>query len=198
MRKSQPPSRRRVLEAAMSLSAAMGLLPARAHAQPAMMPTASDAEGPFFVANTPVVSNLNRFGKTGEPMRIVGRVLSAAPPHQAIAGAKLQLWQTDGKGKYHPQANGDSSRFQEREVDLRGTLHTDSQGRFEVMSVFPAEYWPRPPHIHYWIHAKGYKPLVTQHYLDVSPGNRPHRTAQVKRSVSPAVFPAPVIYLEPV
>ena len=197
MSKSPPSSRRRVLEAAMSLSATVGLLPARAQAQQAMMPTASDAEGPFFVANTPVVSNLNRFGKSGEPMRIVGRVLSAAPPHQAIAGAKLQLWQTDGKGKYHPQANGDYSRYQDREVDLRGTLYTDSHGRFEVMSVFPAEYWPRPPHIHYWIHAKGYKPLVTQHYLDVSPGNRPHRTAQVNRSVSPAVFPAPVIYLEP-
>jgi protocatechuate 3,4-dioxygenase beta subunit len=92
-----------VLEAAMSLSATMGLLPARAQAQQGMMPTASDAEGPFFVANTPVVSNLNRFGKSGEPMRIVGRVLSAAPPHQAIAGAKLQLWQTDGKGSTTPK-----------------------------------------------------------------------------------------------
>lgn len=197
MSERRPPERRRVVQLAMALPAALGLVNQRAHAQQPQMPTASDAQGPFFVSNVPVVQNLNRHGKPGEAMRIVGRVLSARAPHRPVAGARLQLWQTDGRGKYHPAAQGDYAQFRDQDVDMRGTLITDADGRFEVMSLFPTEYWPRPPHIHYWIHAAGFVPLVTQHYLDTRPGDRPHRTAQVDRRSQPALFTAPTLYLEP-
>jgi protocatechuate 3,4-dioxygenase beta subunit len=191
------PARRRFLQFAAMLPASLGLTAATAKAEQAMIPTSADMEGPFYIRNTPVVSNLNRFGKPGEVMRIAGRVMNAAKPEAPVQGARLELWQTDGRGRYHPQDKGDYSDFRDDQIDLRGTVITDDQGRFEVLSVFPAEYWPRPPHIHYWIRADGFRPLVTQHYLDTGPGNRPHRTARVIRNQKPAFFPAPTFYIEP-
>lgn len=194
---SRPPNRRRFLKFAATVLPASALAPSRASAQQARIPTARDAEGPFFVANVPVVKSLNRFGKTGEPMRIVGTVRNANDPDQPVVGARLELWQTDGTGRYYPEANGDYQDYTDHEVDMRGTIYSDSTGTFEVMSLYPAEYEPRPSHIHYWIHADGFRPLVTQHYLDTPPRNRPHRTAQVDRSQPLAVYRAPAIYLRP-
>lgn len=194
----RPLARRRFLQFGSAVVPATLLAPNRVQAQQAQIPTARDAEGPFFVANTPVVTNLNRHQKSGEPMKIVGQVLNAAAPDQPVGRAKLELWQTDGSGLYYPEANGDYADYADSEIDMRGTVFADEAGRFEVMSLFPAEYAPRPAHIHYWIHADGFRSLVTQHYLDAPPLNRPHRTAQVDRSRSPAVFNAPKIYLVPV
>mgnify|MGYP001817191789 CR=1 FL=1 len=191
------PNRRRFLQFGGAVLPASLIAASQSNAQQARIPTASDSEGPFFVANAPEVENLNRFGKTGEQMRIVGRVMNAGAPEKPVRRAKLEIWQTDGTGRYYPQANGNYRDFSDSEIDMRGTVYTDRTGRFDVMSLFPAEYTPRPSHIHYWVHADGFRSLVTQHYLDTRPRNRPHRTADVDRSQSPAVFPAPIIFLEP-
>jgi protocatechuate 3,4-dioxygenase beta subunit len=194
---TRQPARRRFLSYAATLPAAFGLSAGAARAEEAQMPTAPDMEGPFYISNVPVVTNLNRFGKPGEVMQIAGRVMNAAAPGQPIPGARLEIWQTDGTGHYFPERNGDYSDFRDSDIDMRGTVIADAEGRFSVMSVFPREYWPRPSHIHYWIRAEGFQPLVTQHYLDTSPRNRPHRTAQVIRTHTPALYPAPTIYLQP-
>jgi protocatechuate 3,4-dioxygenase beta subunit len=195
---SKTTARRRFLKFAAMVPASLGLSATWAEAQQAMIPTAGDMEGPYYIRNTPVVSNLNRFGKSGEVMRIAGRVMNAASPETPVPGARLELWQTDGRGRYYPQAQGDYSDFRDEEIDMRGTVIADDQGRFDVLSLFPAEYWPRPPHIHYWVRAEGFRPLVTQHYLDTRPSNRPHRTARVIRDQSPALYPAPTFYIQPV
>jgi protocatechuate 3,4-dioxygenase beta subunit len=124
--------------------------------------------------------------------------MNAASPETPVAGAKLELWQTDGSGRYYPEAKGDYSDFRDAEMDLRGTVIADANGLFEVLSLFPKEYWPRPPHIHYRISADGFRTLITQHYLDTRPRDRPHRTADVIRDQTPALFPAPTIYIQPV
>lgn len=194
---NRQPARRRFLQFAAMLPAGLGLSVGRADAQQAMIPTAGDMEGPFYISNMPVVTNLNRFGKSGEAMRIAGQVMNAASPETPVPGAKLELWQTDGTGRYYPEDKGDYSDFQDTDLDLRGTLIADAEGRFEVLSLFPKEYWPRPSHIHYRISAEGFRPLITQHYLDTRSRERPHRTANVIRDQSPALFPAPAIYIEP-
>lgn len=195
---SKKPARRRFLGFAAALPAGLGLSLRRAEAMQPMIPTAPDMEGPFYISNTPVVTNLNRFGKRGEAMMIAGRVMNAASPESPVAGAVLEIWQTDGAGRYYPQQNGDYRDFPDDQIDTRGTIIADEAGRFQVMSLFPKEYWPRPPHIHYRIRAQGFRTLITQHYLDTRPRERPHRTARVIRDRSPALFPAPVIYLQPV
>lgn len=195
---TRPPARRRFLQFAAAFPAALGLSVGHATAQQAMIPTAADMEGPFYISNKPVVTNLNRFGKPGEAMWISGRVMNAAAPDNPVPGAMLEVWQTDGSGRYFPQANGDYSNFRETDLDLRGTLIADPMGQFDVLSVFPKEYWPRPPHIHYRITATGFRTLITQHYLDTRPRERPHRTANVDRTQIPALFAAPAFYIEPV
>lgn len=195
--KTRHPGRRRFLTFAAALPAGLGLSIGRSSAQQAMIPTAADMEGPFYISNCPVVTDLNRFAKTGEVMRIAGRVMNAAAPDTPVAGARLELWQTDGTGRYYPEAKGDYADFRDADVDLRGTVIAGADGSFEVLSLFPREYWPRPPHIHYRISAPGFRPLVTQHYLDTGPRDRPHRTANVIRSETPALYPAPTIYIEP-
>lgn len=191
----RPPARRRFLTFAATVPAALGFSTGWAQAQQAMIPTAPDMEGPYYIANMPVASNLNRFGKQGEVMRITGQIMDASSPDTPVAGAQIEIWQTDGRGVYHPDQNGDYADFNDADLDMRGTVIADDMGRFDVMSVFPKEYWPRPPHIHYRITADGFAALITQHYLDTSPSNRPHRTAQVIRDSVPAVFRAPIIYL---
>jgi protocatechuate 3,4-dioxygenase beta subunit len=191
------PARRRFLIYAATLPAAFGFPAGFARAEEPEIPTARDMEGPFYISNVPVVTNLNRFGKQGEPMQISGRVMNAAAPDQPIPGARLEIWQTDGTGRYFPQKNGDYKDFPDSDIDMRGTVISDDEGRFSVMSLFPKEYWPRPSHIHYWIRAEGFRSLVTQHYLDTRPRERPHRTAQVIRTQTPALYPAPTIFLEP-
>lgn len=194
---TRPPARRRFLQFAAMVPASLGLSVGRAQAEQAMIPTAADMEGPFFVANMPVVENLNRFGKPGVVMRIVGQVMNAAAPDAPVPGARLEIWQTDGTGRYHPEENGDYSDFPDDQLDLRGTVMADAAGQFKVLSVIPKEYWPRPPHIHYRISATGFRPLITQHYLDTNPRDRPHRTGTVLRNQNPALFMAPAFYIEP-
>lgn len=199
MKKRIPdPGRRRFMSFAAMASASLGLSAGRASAEEPMAPTAGDMEGPFYIANVPVFDRLNRFGKPGEAMLIAGRVMNAVAQEEPVPGARLEMWQTDGNGVYHPAANGDYADFRDEEIDMRAAVIADGAGRFEVMSLFPAEYWPRPPHIHYRISAEGFRPLVTQHYLDTRPRNRPHRTANVLRDRTPALYPAPTIYLEPI
>ncbi len=194
---TRQPARRRFLQFAAAVPAALGLSVGRAYAQQAMIPTAGDMEGPFYISNMPVVANLNRFGKPGEVIRIAGQVMNAAAPETPVPGARLELWQTDGSGRYFPEDKGDHSDFRDADLDMRGTLIADATGRFEVLSLFPKEYWPRPPHIHYRISATGFRTLVTQHYLDTRPRDRPHRTANVDRNQNPALFPAPAFFIEP-
>jgi protocatechuate 3,4-dioxygenase beta subunit len=195
---ARQPARRRFLQFAAMVPASLGLSVGRAQAEQAMIPTAADMEGPYYIANMPMVDNLNRFGKPGVAMRIAGQVMNAAAPEMPVPGARLEIWQTDGTGRYHPEENGDYGDFRDDQLDLRGTVMADAAGQFAVMSLIPKEYWPRPPHIHYRVSAPGFRTLITQHYLDTSPRDRPHRTANVMRDQSPALFQAPTIYIEPV
>ncbi len=108
----------------------------------------------------------------GEPVVVSGQVRS--PEGAPIAGAALDVWQSDAEGHYDLQMPGLSG------TALRGVLHTDAAGRFSFRTLKPA-YYPipvdgpvgqmlialgrhpyRPAHIHFIISAGGYKPLTTE------------------------------------
>ena len=90
-----------------------------------------------------------------------------------IEGAKLTFWQADDVGLY------DSQDDNQPEVNLRGILTSDEQGRYWFRTVKPTGYSVptdgpvgellrqcnreahRPAHIHFMIHAEGYRTLVT-------------------------------------
>jgi catechol 1,2-dioxygenase len=110
----------------------------------------------------------------GEPLILSGSVKT--PDGQPIAGALLDVWQADATvpGSYSNIHPG------QPDFNLRGKLHTDEHGRFELTTIRPAPYripdqgptgrllgalgrhaW-RPAHIHVKLSADGYQPLTTQ------------------------------------
>lgn len=133
--------------------------------------------GPFFVENAPALANGADIasGDQGEPAFVAGRVLDTrgAP----IAGATIDVWQTDGEGFYDVQRPERSA--QQGEMRLRGSFASDAQGRFAFRTVKPVSYpipvdgpvgqmllklgrHPyRPAHIHFKIAAPGRQTLVT-------------------------------------
>lgn len=82
----------------------------------------------------------------GEPLVVVGTVSSAEC--QPLTGATLTMYQTDGAGEYGP-GHGTGEMLC---CHLGGTVRTDSQGHFQVITVRPAHYRgeanPPPAHIH--------------------------------------------------
>jgi hydroxyquinol 1,2-dioxygenase len=134
--------------------------------------TPSTVEGPFHVANAPTIANGGSMaeGAPGVACFVMGKVrgLSGEP----IAGAILDLWQTDGEGLYEDQ-RGTKGPW------MRGLYRTQADGSFLIRTVAPIGYTipmdgtvgelmnrtdishMRPAHIHFAVSAPGYEELVT-------------------------------------
>jgi hydroxyquinol 1,2-dioxygenase len=137
--------------------------------------------GPFYRENSPHFELGQSIAKQTKGTEIVlwGRVMDANA--RGIPHASIQVWQTDERGDY------DMQRSDASEMDLRGTLQADSEGRYYFRSVVPAGYsipmdgpvgamiraqnrhGLRPSHIHYLIGAPGHKELVTALYIQGDP-----------------------------
>jgi hydroxyquinol 1,2-dioxygenase len=134
--------------------------------------TPSTVEGPFHIADAPEVAHgASMAGKApGIPCFVTGTVrgLDGRP----IAGAVLDLWQTDGEGLYEEQRRT-------AEPWMRGIYKTQPDGSYSVRTVAPISYTipmdgpvgalmertdmshMRPAHIHFAVSAPGYHYLVT-------------------------------------
>ena len=92
-------------------------------------------EGPYFKPSSPERIELFEEGMAGQPIELVGFVLSRAC--KPLAGALLDFWQADDKGGY------DNSGFR-----LRGHQFSDAEGRYRLRSIVPGIYPGRTRHIH--------------------------------------------------
>jgi protocatechuate 3,4-dioxygenase beta subunit len=121
--------------------------------------TLRQTEGPFFKPSSPARVELLEAGMAGQPIELVGFVLSrTCKPH---AGALLDFWQADDKGRY------DNSGFR-----LRGHQYADAEGRFRLRSIVPGVYPGRTRHIHVKVQPSGGRVLTTQLYFPGEPQNR--------------------------
>lgn len=130
--------------------------------------------GPFHVSDAP--RRLHGFdicldGK-GEPLLVSGRVTDTEG--RPVAGALLDVWQTNDEGFYDVQQKGIQP-----DMNLRGIFTTDADGRYWFRSSKPRHYpipddgpvgqllaamgrHPyRPAHIHFIVAAQGYAPITT-------------------------------------
>jgi hydroxyquinol 1,2-dioxygenase len=143
--------------------------------------TESSLLGPFYRANSPHFELGQSIAtKThGKEIALYGRVLDSNG--RGVPQASIQIWQTDEDGDY------DMQKSEASQMDLRGTFHTDSEGRYYLRSVLPAGYsiptdgpvgdliraqkrhGLRPSHIHYLIGAPGFSELVTALYIHGDP-----------------------------
>src|SRR3954464_11165538 len=138
------PTRRAVLGAG-ALTAGSLLTIDRGLAQAPLSPTPAchdgdeatqqQTEGPYFKPSSPERFELYEEGMAGQPIELVGLVLSRAC--KPIAGALLDFWQADARGQY------DNSGFR-----LRGHQFTDADGRYRLRSVVPGVYPRRTRPIH--------------------------------------------------
>lgn len=174
-----------------------------AHADDNCVPTEPDSLGPFYVSDMPVMENISRFGKPGEEIEVSGVVRSAGEGLAPIAGASVEVWHSDSEGEYHPSGSGVREDYEDSELDMRGTVLTDEEGRFAFRTVVPAIYgfsiFTRPRHFHYRVTAPGHAELVTQHYVreDGKMPGGPCRSAEIERGEGSVRFESPDIFLRP-
>jgi protocatechuate 3,4-dioxygenase beta subunit len=121
--------------------------------------TLRQIEGPFFKPSSPERVELLEAGMAGQPIELVGFVLSRAC--KPFAGALLDFWQADDKGRY------DNSGFR-----LRGHQFTDAEGRYRLRSIVPGIYVGRTRHVHVKVQPRGGRVLTTQLYFPGEPQNR--------------------------
>lgn len=134
--------------------------------------TPTTVEGPFHVPNSPQFADGDNMAKDapGIPCFVSGKVrdLDGRP----VAGAKLDLWQTDGEGLYESQRDV-------TEPWMRGLYRSQPDGSYIVRTVAPIGYTipmdgpvgelmnktrishMRPAHIHFCVEAPGYHRVVT-------------------------------------
>jgi protocatechuate 3,4-dioxygenase beta subunit len=106
-------------------------------------PTTEDEMGPFYRPDAPYRTRI------GTGYLLVGTV-KAAHDCSPIPAAKIELWMTGPDGRY-----GDA---------WRATLLSAEEGTYYFVSHAATDYGSRRPHIHIRVTAKGFAPLVTQHY----------------------------------
>jgi protocatechuate 3,4-dioxygenase beta subunit len=128
--------------------------------------TLRQTEGPFFKPSSPERGELLEAGMAGQPIELVGFVLSRAC--KPLAGALLEFWQADDKGRY------DNSGFR-----LRGHQFADAEGRYRLRSIVPGAYVGRTRHIHVKVQPRGGRVLTTQLYF---PGEAQNRSDGLFRS----------------
>ena len=135
--------------------------------------------GPFHVQNSPVLkygdSIIQRTLDIGEPALVRGRVVDVNG--KPIAGALLDVWQTDANGLYDIQESTEVSG------NLRGRFNSRDDGGYAFQTIRPVPYpipddgpvgkmlrsvnrhpW-RAAHIHAIVSAPGYR-SVTTHIFD--------------------------------
>lgn len=164
--------------------------------------------GPFHVAHAPRYDNgadICLDGK-GEPMVVRGRVTDAEG--HPVAGAMLDIWQTNDDGFYDVQQKGLQPDF-----NLRGVFTSDAEGRYWFRTVKP-RFYPIPDdgpvgrmlaalgrhpnraaHIHFIITAPGFDPVITHifspdcQYLaeDAVFGVKDELIGELQRVTDPAV-----------
>ena len=122
-------------------------------------PTMAQTEGPYFKPASPERTELFEEGMAGQPIELVGFVFTRAC--KPLAGALLDFWQADAKGRY------DNSGFR-----LRGHQFSDAEGRYRLRSIVPGIYPGRTRHIHVKVQPRGGPVLTTQLYFPGEPKNR--------------------------
>jgi protocatechuate 3,4-dioxygenase beta subunit len=140
-------------------SLAQAPLPSTPECRDADEVTLRQTEGPYFKPSSPERVELIEAAMAGQPIELVGFVLSRAC--KPLPGALLDFWQADDKGQY------DNSGFR-----LRGHQFSDAEGRYRLRSIVPGAYVGRTRHIHVKVQPRGGRLLTTQLYFPGEPKNR--------------------------
>lgn len=132
--------------------------------------TPSQTEGPYYPVNKPADRDndlVELEGAAGLPegdiLEFGGTLYDGAG--MPVAGAIIEIWQTDNNGIYlHPQDPQTSRR--DRNFQSYGEAMTAEDGRYRFRTIVPGHYEPRPRHIHVKVKRNNQELLTTQFYFD--------------------------------
>jgi protocatechuate 3,4-dioxygenase beta subunit len=119
----------------------------------------SETIGPFPSLADFVRSDI-REGRPGTPVTLNITVVNANSGCSAVAGAVVDVWQTDAAGHYSQYAQGGYDG--RGDTFLRGLQTTDAGGRATFTTVYPGWYAGRATHIHVEVTVNGRSVKVTQ------------------------------------
>jgi protocatechuate 3,4-dioxygenase beta subunit len=117
--------------------------------------TATNIEGPYYIASAPERNDLRIFGDQGEEVSIEGTVFDALC-------AKIEFWHADPDGEYDNDSN---------EMKYRCVVVTDESGAYRLDTLLPGlyrnglHYRPRHIHIKVW-DSNGTERLTSQLYFE--------------------------------
>lgn len=158
-------------EAAAAPAPAPGGEPAAEREPAAWAATEDNILGPYYREGAPYRGKVTPPLEPGTVLLVTGRVWGL-DTRRPLAGAVIDLWQANTDGRYD---NDDPRNPPREDVFInRARVVTDAQGRYEFESIHPGAYrlgrdaW-RPPHVHYLVRHRGYKPLITQLYFRGDP-----------------------------
>jgi protocatechuate 3,4-dioxygenase beta subunit len=112
----------------------------------------------------------------GRLLYVVGRLVDVSG--RPIAGAGIEIWQANAKGRYSHPSDGNSAPL-DRNFAGYGVTRTGADGEFFFRTIFPGGYpvvpgWDRAPHIHFLITGRRDR-HVTQMWFPGHPLNQQDR-----------------------
>ncbi len=164
-------SRRRWLSRLATGLALWPLLP-EGRAAPGLRPTPAQTEGPFYPVRPREDTDFDLLAQgplryaEGQPCWVQGSVTDTSGA--ALAGAVVEIWQCDGRGRYHHPGDGGRA---DPAFQGFGRVLTGADGRYRFHTIRPVPYTGRTPHIHFKVRLGERDVLTTQLYVEGDPGN---------------------------
>lgn len=193
-------SRRGMLKLGGASALALGASGALASSINAMCEnTPKQPEGPFYPVRDQQDKNsdLTRLdGKDelaqGEIIYLSGKVLDQHC--EPVMGVVVEIWQACASGRYNHPGDAQNPSPLDPNFQYWGIVTTASDGSYNFKTIIPGHYeagpgWMRPPHIHFKVHKRGYRELISQMYFA---GNRYNEGDRILRGIPRADWPSVV------
>lgn len=87
-----------------------------------------------------------------------------------IAGAVIEIWQTNSAGKYHTLLNPNSD-FIDKNFSMSGRAISDNLGNYYFVTIMPGSVPSRAPHINMNVYHQRFGKLETEMYFEGHPFN---------------------------